>query len=162
MTPWVGGGGKFRHVALLDGFAEALFERFLFAVNEIQTASIEELTGEATADADGEIGAVSALLPRPELEQRRNPLRLTLGDVRHREVRHAGHAGALEDLPFRVDGVAVLPVEIARAEQRLGLPVNPVLCSQPRWFAAADPLIQQIRAAPLVWIVGEEPQEGAG
>jgi DNA-binding transcriptional ArsR family regulator len=49
-----------------------------------------------------------------------------------------------------------------RAEQRLGLPVNPVLCSQPRWFAAADPLIQQIRTTPLVWVVGEEPQEGAG
>jgi DNA-binding transcriptional ArsR family regulator len=47
-----------------------------------------------------------------------------------------------------------------RAEERLGLPVNPVLCSRQRWFAAADPLIQQVRSAPLVWIIGEEPQEG--
>jgi hypothetical protein len=37
--------------------------------------------------------------------------------------------------------------------------VNPVLCSQARWFAASDPLIQQIRTAPLVWVIGEEPQE---
>lgn len=49
-----------------------------------------------------------------------------------------------------------------RAEQRLGLPVNPVLCSLPRWFAAADALIQQLRAAPIVWVIGEEPQEEAG
>lgn len=49
-----------------------------------------------------------------------------------------------------------------RAEQRLGLPVNPVLCSVARWFSVADPLIQQIRTAPLVWVVGEEPREEAG
>jgi len=49
-----------------------------------------------------------------------------------------------------------------RSEQRLGLPVNPVLCSLARWLAAADPLIQQIRTSPLVWVAGEEPQEGEG
>jgi hypothetical protein len=49
-----------------------------------------------------------------------------------------------------------------RAEQRLGLPVNPVLCSEERWLAAADPLIQQVRSAPLVWVVGQEPREGGG
>jgi DNA-binding transcriptional ArsR family regulator len=47
-----------------------------------------------------------------------------------------------------------------RAEERLRLPVNPVLCSRQRWLAAADPLIQQVRSAPLVWVIGEEPQEG--
>jgi DNA-binding transcriptional ArsR family regulator len=47
-----------------------------------------------------------------------------------------------------------------RAEQRLGLPVNPLLCSRQRWLAAADPLIQQIRSAPLTWVIGEEPREG--
>jgi DNA-binding transcriptional ArsR family regulator len=46
-----------------------------------------------------------------------------------------------------------------RAEQRLRLPVNPVLCSRSRWIAAADPLIQQIRSAPLVWVTGEPPGE---
>jgi hypothetical protein len=49
-----------------------------------------------------------------------------------------------------------------RAEQRLGLPVNPVLCSLSRWFAASDPLIQQIRSAPVVWVVGDELREGEG
>lgn len=49
-----------------------------------------------------------------------------------------------------------------RAEQRLGLPVNPVLCSLARWLAAADPLIRQIRTAPRVWVTGEEPREGEG
>jgi hypothetical protein len=49
-----------------------------------------------------------------------------------------------------------------RAEQRLGLPVNPVLCSRARWLAASDPLMQQIRTAPLVWVIGEEPREGEG
>jgi AraC-like DNA-binding protein len=49
-----------------------------------------------------------------------------------------------------------------QAEQRLGLPVNPVVCSLARWFAASDPLIRQIRSAPLVWVIGGEPQEGGG
>ena len=49
-----------------------------------------------------------------------------------------------------------------RAEHRLGLPVNPVVCSLPRWFAASDPLIQQIRSAPVVWVVGDEPREVEG
>lgn len=47
-----------------------------------------------------------------------------------------------------------------QAEERLGLPVNPVLCSRARWIAAADPLIQQIRSAPVVWVIGDEPREG--
>jgi DNA-binding transcriptional ArsR family regulator len=44
-----------------------------------------------------------------------------------------------------------------RAEQRLGLPVNPVLCSRSRWLAASDALIQQIRKASIVWVIGAEP-----
>ncbi|MGH3404061.1 MAG: winged helix-turn-helix domain-containing protein [Streptosporangiaceae bacterium] len=47
-----------------------------------------------------------------------------------------------------------------RSEQRLGLPVNPVVSSVPRWLAAADPLIQQVRTSPLVWVAGEEPRDG--
>ena len=46
-----------------------------------------------------------------------------------------------------------------RAEQRLGLQVNPVLSSRSRWTAAADPLIQQIHSAPVYWVLGEPPQE---
>jgi DNA-binding transcriptional ArsR family regulator len=65
---------------------------------------------------------------------------LVIGDVRRRDMYEAAE----------------------RAEQRLGLPVNPVLCSQQRWLAAADPLIQQVRTAPRVWVIGEEPHEGDG
>jgi hypothetical protein len=69
-------------------------------------------------------------------------------------------------LRFRVSCFAYTKSSVGprsqQAEQRLGLPVNPVLCSLARWFAAADPLIQQIRTAPLVWVAGEEPREGEG
>jgi DNA-binding transcriptional ArsR family regulator len=49
-----------------------------------------------------------------------------------------------------------------RSEARLRLPVNPISCSRSRWFAASDPLIQQIRSAPIVWVIGDEPQEDKG
>jgi AraC-like DNA-binding protein len=78
-------------------------------------------------------------------------------------ARYAGIAGhAPNDVDVLVIGDAPrrdMYEAAERAEQRLGLPVNPVLCSQSRWFAASDPLIQQIRTAPLVWVIGEEPQE---
>jgi DNA-binding transcriptional ArsR family regulator len=41
-----------------------------------------------------------------------------------------------------------------QAEQRLGLPVNVTLCSPARWTASSDALIQQIRSAPIVWVLG--------
>ncbi len=76
-------------------------------------------------------------------------------------ARYAGTAGPA---PNDVDVLVIGDVprrdmyEAAeRSEQRLGLPVNPVLCSRERWFAKADPLIQQVRTAPVVWVVGEEP-----
>lgn len=80
-------------------------------------------------------------------------------------ARHAGTAGAA---PNDVDVLVIVDVprhdmyEAAeRSEQRLSLPVNPVLCSRERWLARADPLIQQVRTAPIVWVAGEEPrQEG--
>ena len=80
----------------------------------------------------------------------------------------ARYDGAIGHAPNDVDVLVVGDVarrdmyEAAeRAEQRLGLPVNPVLCSPERWLAAADPLIQQIRSAPLIWVIGEEPEEGS-
>lgn len=79
----------------------------------------------------------------------------------------ARHDGITGHMPNDVDVLVIGDVprrdmyEAAeRAEQRLGLPVNPVLCSQSRWFAASDALIQQVRTAPLVWVSGEEPLEG--
>lgn len=44
------------------------------------------------------------------------------------------------------------------AEQRIGFPVNVTLRSPARWAAASDALIQQIRSAPLVWVL--EPTDG--
>lgn len=79
----------------------------------------------------------------------------------------ARHAGVTGPTPNDVDVMVVGDVprremyEAAeRAEQRLGLPVNPVLRSQERWVADADPLVQQIRTSPVVWVAGQEPQEG--
>jgi hypothetical protein len=79
----------------------------------------------------------------------------------------ARHDGTVGHQPNDVDVLVVGDVprrdmyEAAeRAEQRLGLPVNPVLCSRQRWLSAADPLIQQVRSAPLVWVIGTEPQDG--
>jgi DNA-binding transcriptional ArsR family regulator len=46
-----------------------------------------------------------------------------------------------------------------RAEQRVGFPVNVTLCSPARWATASDALIQQIRSAPLVWVL-EPPADG--
>lgn len=45
-----------------------------------------------------------------------------------------------------------------QAEQRVGFPVNVTLCSPARWTAASDALIQQIRSAPIAWVVGP-PEE---
>jgi len=47
-----------------------------------------------------------------------------------------------------------------RTERRVGLPVNPVMVGIARWEAAADPLIQQIRSSPLLWVCGEPPTGG--
>jgi DNA-binding transcriptional ArsR family regulator len=46
-----------------------------------------------------------------------------------------------------------------RAEQRVRFPVNVTISSLSRWTAASDALIQQIKSAPLVWIIGP-PDEG--
>jgi DNA-binding transcriptional ArsR family regulator len=50
-----------------------------------------------------------------------------------------------------------------RAQQRLAMPVNPVIRSAEAWREAADPLIQQIQSGPFVMVLvpddatGEEP-----
>ena len=43
------------------------------------------------------------------------------------------------------------------------VPARPpaAMCSRERWLATADPLIQQVRTAPVVWVVGEEPGKKA-
>jgi hypothetical protein len=44
-----------------------------------------------------------------------------------------------------------------RSERRLGLPVNPTVCSPPRWADARDPLIEQIKASPTVLVCARRP-----
>jgi hypothetical protein len=44
----------------------------------------------------------------------------------------------------------------SRAENRLGMQVNPVVCSPERWVAAADPLVQEIHASPQVTVLDRD------
>ncbi|KAB8183052.1 MarR family transcriptional regulator [Microbispora catharanthi] len=39
-----------------------------------------------------------------------------------------------------------------RVESRLGIPVNPVLVTVDRWKEAANPLVEQIKSSPVVWV----------
>jgi DNA-binding transcriptional ArsR family regulator len=78
----------------------------------------------------------------------------------------ARYAGTVGPAPNDVDVLVIGDVSrrdayeaAERSEQRVGLPVNPVLCSRERWLAKADPLIQQVRTAPVVWVAGEEPRQ---
>jgi hypothetical protein len=48
-----------------------------------------------------------------------------------------------------------------RAQQRLGMPVNPVIRSEEAWRAVADPLIQQIQSGPFVPVLVPD-DNGAG
>lgn len=43
-----------------------------------------------------------------------------------------------------------------RAQQRLGMPVNPVIRSSDAWRQAVDPLVQQIQSGPLVTVLESE------
>jgi predicted nucleotidyltransferase len=40
-----------------------------------------------------------------------------------------------------------------RAQQRLGMPVNPVIRAADAWHLGADPLVQQIQSSPLVTVL---------
>jgi hypothetical protein len=44
-----------------------------------------------------------------------------------------------------------------RAQQRLGMPVNPVIRSADTWRKAGDPLVQQIQSSPFVPVL--EPED---
>ena len=44
-----------------------------------------------------------------------------------------------------------------RAQQRVGMPVNPVIRTVSAWRAAEDPLVKQIEASPLVTVLELEP-----
>jgi DNA-binding transcriptional ArsR family regulator len=48
-----------------------------------------------------------------------------------------------------------------RAQERLGMPVNPVIRSAEAWRDAADPLVQQVQSAPLVVVLGPDDTDEA-
>ncbi|MFF5114649.1 winged helix-turn-helix domain-containing protein [Streptosporangium sp. NPDC000509] len=69
-------------------------------------------------------------------------------------ARHAGNPGPV---PHDIDILVVGEVDRAavyaaadRAQERIGMPVNPVLASTHRWNAEADALIRQIKSAPVI------------
>ena len=71
-------------------------------------------------------------------------------------ARYHGHRGPP---PNDVDVLVVgrpdrtaMHTAAARAERRLGLPVNPVACSPQRWAAADDALIQEVQASPQLLV----------
>jgi DNA-binding transcriptional ArsR family regulator len=48
-----------------------------------------------------------------------------------------------------------------RAQERLGMPVNPVIRSAEAWRDAHDPLVQQVQSAPLVVVLGPDDTDEA-
>ena len=47
-----------------------------------------------------------------------------------------------------------------RAQQRLGMPVNPVIRTRDAWREAADPLVQQIQSGPFVTVLMPDDPTG--
>jgi hypothetical protein len=74
----------------------------------------------------------------------------------------ARHEGAPGPLPRDVDVLVVGAAERAavyaaadRAQQLIGMPVNPVLASGRRWEAEADALIRQVKSGPVIDLTDE-------
>src|SRR4051812_12436638 len=138
---------KLREVALGDGLAETRLENFQVAGDLVRAPRLQVLAAQTPAHADGEVWAVAALLPRPQDEERR--LRLVrpdthLGDFHPRDARHRR---ALVDAPVGVDGVAVLPMQLAGPERLLERLVPLLARSQPADLDALVELHQRLRFA---------------
>jgi DNA-binding transcriptional ArsR family regulator len=78
-------------------------------------------------------------------------------------ARYHGHRGRPpNDVDVLVIGSpdrTAMHAAATRAENRLGMPVNPVVCSTARWIAADDPLIQEIQASPQVEVHNHDAPE---
>jgi predicted nucleotidyltransferase len=81
----------------------------------------------------------------------------------------ARHTGSTGPAPHDVDVLVVGSAERGavyaaadRAQDRIGIPVNPVLSSQRRWDADADALILQVKSGPVIDLTNEarQPQPG--
>lgn len=78
--------------------------------------------------------------------------------------RYHGQAGAA---PNDVDVLIVGDVDRAdvydaadNASRRLDMPVNPTVSSRTRWDSVSDPLIQEVRASPVVVLHGDVNEDG--
>jgi hypothetical protein len=49
-----------------------------------------------------------------------------------------------------------------RAQQRLGMLVNPVIRSADAWRLASDPLVRQVQSSPLVTVLIPEGDSSSG
>jgi DNA-binding transcriptional ArsR family regulator len=49
-----------------------------------------------------------------------------------------------------------------RAQQRLGMPVNPVVRTEDAWHLASDPLVRQIQSSPLVTVLVPDDNRTSG
>jgi predicted nucleotidyltransferase len=81
-------------------------------------------------------------------------------------ARHSGQAGSVpRDVDVLVVGSAERGAVYAaadRAQERIGMLVNPVLSSQRRWDADADALIIQIKSSPVIDLTDETRQHQPG
>ncbi|GAA2872644.1 ArsR family transcriptional regulator [Streptosporangium fragile] len=76
-------------------------------------------------------------------------------------ARHAGNPGPVpHDIDILVVGEVdrtALYAAADRAQERIGMPVNPVLASPRRWDAESDALIRQIKSAPVIDLTADLP-----
>jgi len=49
-----------------------------------------------------------------------------------------------------------------RAQERIGMPVNPVIASNRRWNGASDALIREIQANPVIDLTSDRTKGVAG
>ncbi|MFC0864880.1 hypothetical protein ACFHYQ_21540 [Sphaerimonospora cavernae] len=79
-------------------------------------------------------------------------------------ARHSGEPGhAPHDIDVLVIGDADRTAVYAaadRAQDRIGIPVNPVLASTRRWQTATDALIRQIKASPTIELISRATDGG--
>ncbi len=79
-------------------------------------------------------------------------------------ARHSGEPGhPPHDIDVLVIGDADRTAVYAaadRAQERIGMPVNPVLASTRRWQTATDALIRQIKASPTIELISRATDNG--
>src|SRR4051812_19563391 len=108
---------ELRDVAVDDAFAETRFERLFLAGHLVAAARLQVLAAQAPTDADRQVRAVAALLPRAKLQERRDRLGSFRRDRGDLEAWQSRDRRTLVDAALGIDRVVVLPVQFAGAEQ---------------------------------------------